>query len=279
MGLVMKILFAGIVTYNPDIDILNINIKSIRGQLETVIIVDNGSKNFEEIERLAGEHNIQIISNQKNFGIAAALNQLMEYGRTKGFSWMLSLDQDSVCQHDYCIKISELFDILPNVGIVAPVISDRNVGIIGHNPQGNYGVVNTCITSGACIKVSVWDSVGRYDEKMFIDSVDFEFCYRVRKEGYLVIQTRKVVLEHSLGEGRIIGIGCLKRKINEHPALRCFYIAQNRIYYPRKHKLYLYVIRGNLRNAKHILQVVLFEKDKWNKINSILKGWKKGYRI
>ena len=73
MGLVMNILFAGIVTYNPDIDILNINIKSIRGQLETVIIVDNGSKNFEEIERLAGEHNIQIISNQKNFGIAAAL--------------------------------------------------------------------------------------------------------------------------------------------------------------------------------------------------------------
>ncbi len=275
----MDKLFAGIVTYNPDIHTLNSNIESITKQLKTVVIVDNGSQNIKRIEQLALEYNVQVIKNKKNLGIATALNQLMEYGSVNKFFWMLSLDQDSVCQSDYCSKISELFEISPNIGIIGPVIHDRKVGIIGHNPQGLYGVVNTCITSGACTKVNVWETVGKYDEKMFIDSVDFEFCYRVRKKGYLVIQTRNVILEHSLGEGRLVGIGHLKKRINEHSAFRCFYMAQNRIYYPRKHKLYLYIVRGNLRNLEHILQVILFEKDKVNKIYNILKGWKMGYYI
>lgn len=48
---------------------------------------------------------------------------------------------------------------------------------------------------------------------MFIDSVDFEFCYRVRQAGYLVIQSRKLSLDHSIGKGKIVSVGPFKRKL------------------------------------------------------------------
>ena len=79
---------------------------------------------------------------------------------------------------------------------------DRNVGVVGHNPKSEYMHVNTCITSGAFSKVSAWKEIGKYDESMFIDSVDFEYCYRMRKYGYGVIQVRDVQLLHELGKSQ-----------------------------------------------------------------------------
>lgn len=275
-----NVIYAGIVTYNPDIKQLQININAIAGQVPVVVIVDNGSQNIDAIRECVKEiRNIELICFKLNKGIAAALNRLMQYGAENGFEWMLSLDQDSVCPEGYCKKALSLLEVLPDIGIVGPVIHDRNVGIVGHNPEGEYGIVNTCITSGAFVKICVWEKVGKYDEKMFIDSVDFEFCYRVRKAGYFVIQSRELILNHSIGEGKIISIGPFKKKVKEHSAFRCFYIAQNNIYYPRKHKLLFHYVRGNYRNLKNIFEVLLFEQHKLEKIYAIFSGWKNGLFI
>lgn len=272
-----NMVYAGIVTYNPDIENLKKNIEGIAEQVPIVIIVDNASENVSTIKNYIKRiNNVVMICFDTNKGIAAALNKLMQYGHDNGFEWMLSLDQDSVCPNGYCKNALNFLNILPNIGIVGPVIHDRKVGIVGHNPDGEYGIVNTCITSGAFVNICAWEKAGKYDEKMFIDSVDFEFCYRVRKVGYLVIQTRKLILDHSIGNGKIVSIGPFKKKIKEHSAFRCFYIAQNNIYYPRKHKLLFHYIRGNYRNLKNIFDVLIFEKDKLNKIYAIFQGWKKG---
>lgn len=273
-----KEIYAGIITYNPDISLLRKNISSIINQIDKIVIVDNFSNNFADIEKIAVENDIILIRNSENKGIACALNQAMEYGKENGYYWMLSLDQDSACPENYYEAVSKYFS-LENIGIIAPVILDRSLGIVGHNPTGNYKSVNTCITSGACTKVDVWDQVGKYDEQMFIDSVDFEFCYRVRRNGYLVIQTSDVQLIHSIGEGKIKKFFFIKKKISEHSPFRCFYIAQNRIYYPRKHHLILYVLRGNFRNFVSIFQVIFFETDKRNKIIQLIKGWINGYKL
>ena len=177
------------------------------------------------------------------------------------------------------IRIKNFRDVLPDIGIAAPVICDRNIGIVGHNPKGLYGIVNTCITSGACVRMKAWKEAGGYDEKMFIDSVDFEFCYRVRRAGYRIIQTREVILEHSLGDARIARFGFIKKKVKERSAFRYFYIAQNEIYYPKKHKLYVRLVRGNVRNLGHILSVMVFEAGKKEKVQAIFRGWKSGYTM
>ena len=266
---------AGIVTYNPDLDRLRENIESIISQVEKVIVFDNGSKNQTKIKELYQEKVI-LITSPVNIGIAAALNRLMQRSRELGATWMVSLDQDSVCSQNFCEQMRAYLYKEDNFGIVAPVIVDRNVGIVGHNPEKEYRSVRTCITSGAFTKVEVWKEIGGYDESMFIDSVDFEFCYRVRKAGYKVVQVRDVQLLHEIGNSK-------KRKflfwtvdVKNHSAFRKYYIARNNVYYPLKHHLWLRFIRGNIRNIELLTTVILYENDKKIKIKKIISGWKNG---
>lgn len=269
------IITAGIVTFNPDLDRLKENVNAILPQVDKVVIFDNGSINQKSIE-LEYQNSAIIIKSERNVGIAAALNGLMKKSEELGATWMLSLDQDSVCPQNFCEQIGTYLYKEDNFGVVAPVIVDRNVGIVGHNPEKEYKSVRTCITSGAFTKVEVWQEIGGYDESMFIDSVDFEFCYRVRKAGYKVIQVRDVQLLHELGSSEKKRFLFWELDITGHSAFRKYYIARNNVYYPLKHKLWLRFIRGNIRNIELLATVILYENDKRIKIKKLISGWKNG---
>lgn len=275
----MSKIYAGIVAYNPDLKRLEENVSSVRSQLSDVVVFDNGSDNIEGIQELVSNFaNVILIKSEKNLGIATALNRLMQWGYQNGCDWMLSLDQDSVCEKDFVVRMEPYLTIERNLGVVAPVIVDRNVGVVGHNPKSKYAHMNTCITSGAFSKVSAWKRIGEYDESMFIDSVDFEYCYRMRKYGYGVIQVRDVQLLHELGRSQKKRFLFWKIKVTGHSAFRKYYIARNNIYYPLKHGMWLRVVRGNIRNIGMIVVTLLYENDKVRKIKSIYKGWKNGFK-
>lgn len=271
-----NVLTAGIVTYNPDFNRLKENIDAILPQVDYLIIFDNGSTNQKEIKEEFGCC-AEIILSPHNVGIAAALNGLMEKSDELGASWMISLDQDSVCPPDFCEHMQTYLYKEDNFGVVAPVIVDRNVGIVGHNPDEEYKSVRTCITSGAFTRIDVWKEIGGYDESMFIDSVDFEFCYRVRKTGYQVVQIRDVKLIHELGQSEKRKFLFWHIKVKNHSAFRKYYMAQNNIYYPLKHKLWLHFIRGNVRNINQLLIIILFENCKMEKMRKTIAGWKNAF--
>lgn len=56
----------------------------------------------------------------------------------------------------FCKRDEQIFDDRKRLGIVAPVIKDRNIGIVGHNPVKKIQHVNTCITSGAFSNLKAW---------------------------------------------------------------------------------------------------------------------------
>ena len=272
-------IYAGIVSYNPDLKRLGDNIASISKQT-WVVVFDNGSDNFNDIKKMVEKYESVILLNSKNnLGIAAALNRLMQWGYDRNYKWMLSLDQDSVCDKNYVVRMMPYLDIESKLGIIAPVIVDRNVGVVGHNPVESYMHVNTCITSGAISRISAWKEIGKYDESMFIDSVDFEFCYRMRKYGYGVIQVRDEKLLHELGESKKKRFFLWKIDVTGHSSFRKYYIARNNVYYPLKHHLWLHFVRGNLRNVVLICIVILYENNKGKKISSILRGWRDAFSV
>ena len=273
----MSRIYAGIVSYNPDLLRLKENISSIQKQVP-VIVFDNGSRNIIAIQKLISDFSeVQLIRSKKNIGIAAALNQLMQWGYENNFDWMLSLDQDSVCEKNFVKRMSFYLSVERNLGIVAPVIEDRNAGVVGHLPKSDYAHVNTCITSGSFSNLNAWKKIGKYDEKMFIDSVDFEYCYRMRKYGYGVIQVRDIHLLHELGHIQKRRFLLWKFDITGHNAFRKYYIARNNVYYPLKHRLWLHFIRGNIRNLVIIFLTIFYETDKKEKLKSIFKGWKDAF--
>lgn len=272
--------FTGIITFNPEINRLRENINSIKEQIGEIIIVDNGSINILDIEECCMHYpNVNLIKCGRNLGIATALNIAMQTGADKNYEWMLTLDQDSISSSDMVVKLYNTKNVMDKIAIISPIIVDRNVGLVGHIPNTDYKEVRTCITSGSLVNIHAWKYCGKYDDKMFIDSVDFEFCYRLRKCGFKIIQTNKVKLVHEIGVSQKRKLLLWNVTIYNHSAFRKYYIARNNIYYPRKHKLYLHLIRGNLRNTILLFLVLLYENNKKDKFISILKGYRDGYII
>ena len=267
---------SGTVLYNPNIELLKKHLNSIKNQVDRIYLVDNGSSNIVEISNVVQTYDkLELISNKKNYGIAKALNQLFEKAKANEYDWIITFDQDSICDGKLVEDLKSELLKEQSVGVMAPIIIDRNVGVVGHNPSKRQDV-RTCITSGSLTSIKAWEKIGKYDEKMFIDSVDFEFCYRMRKSGFRVIQTPAVKMSHAVGEAEKCRFLFWTFRNYVHSPFRHYYMAQNRVYFPKKHRLLGRFIRGNIRNLRSILIVLLYEDNKKNKITNIIKGWKHG---
>lgn len=267
----------GIVTYNPNIERLRMNIESIYKQCKNFIIVDNGSNNIDEITKLIKSYNITLIKNIENLGIAAALNQIMSMLQSRRIEWVLTLDQDSVAEKDMLKKYIS-FAGEANVGIVCPIIKDRNIGFETLVNE-TASVLDKCITSGALTNISVWEKVGKYDEQMFIDWVDFDFCIRVRKFGYNIIRVNNAILIHEIGKITYSSFFGFKIEVQNHSAFRKFYMAQNIIYISRKYHNNRISVRTILRLLKIIILVILYESNKKDKLISFFSGIRSGLNL
>lgn len=271
---------AGIVTYDPDIVRLKENIDSVISQVQEIYIVDNGSKNIEEIEHLLKEYSgIRLIENGCNEGIAGALNRIVGEADRAGYSRVLTLDQDSVCYEG--LTEEYLRYVEDDIGILICDIEDRNYRLrykrrrIGEKPKTEE--VKKCITSGAFTSVRACVEVGGFDERLFIDSVDYDMCYSMREHGYRIINVHFTGLLHEVGKSVKHNFIGFEFAVNHHPAERKYYISRNSTYLIRKHHLnplpeYALIFR-------RIFTVLFFEKDKRKKIEAILTGVRDGWKM
>lgn len=265
-------IIAGIVLYNPDIKRLLENVNSIYPQVDSLIIVDNASKNCEQAIKMLQEFkNIEIICNDKNKGIATALNQIMHYAIEYSASWVLTLDQDSVCEHDL---ISQYYKYISksDVGMMTCNVVDRNFGIDYGVGSTEYRYVEGCITSGSFVNVKSYKKTAGFDEKMFIDKVDFDYCLSVRATGQKIIKINYNGLLHEVGHGRIIKLFGKSYTMYNHSYIRRFYMVRNGIYIAKKHKKSLNIFRELLKEVRGIILVLLYENDKLKKLKYGIKG-------
>lgn len=265
---------AGIVTYNPNLSRLVENLSSLKGQVTKVIVVDNHSENLNDIvDLLEAFPEVTFVRHDKNLGIAVALNRAMSWASARGGDWALLLDQDSVCTPGMVSELSRL--VSPEVAIVAPAIFDRNISEI---PKSNSEAseVNFCITSGGIYSVTKWAEVGGYDETMFMDFVDFDFCLRLRVAGFQIRRNPAAILVHEIGSsvrrGPFISYN--------HSASRSYHIAKDMVYYAKKNQkapreltvhgrgiLFTYLLI--FRKA---LIIAAFEEDSVRRIAALVRG-------
>lgn len=267
--------YAGIVTFNPECNRLKDNIEAVYPQVKKVIIFDNGSDNVEQITEIIGKYKeIDFIRSENNKGIAFALNRIFEYAEND-CSWILTLDQDSISPGNLVEQLMTI--ISENVAIACPRICDMNV-LQNNSIANGTSSINRCITSGSLTSVKVWRSIGGFDEKMFIDGVDFDFCDRARKKGYRILRNNNVELSHEIGHITIHKLLWFPVAVNNHSAFRKYYIAKNIVYLDRKNKDKYYPVKTILRVCKQIFLVALFESEKTSKIHNIFRGAKDGFK-
>ncbi len=268
---------AGIVLFNPDIKRLKENIDAVIIQCTHLYLVDNGSGNVDEVKGLLNQYNqskIFILWNRENQGIAKALNQLTSAAQKEGFDWILTLDQDSVVPSNIVGEFEKYINN-SSVGILCPIICDRNKDEeIKINEDCTE--IDECITSGSLLNIKAWSEIGGFDERMFIDGVDFDICYRLRQRGYKIYCIHSVVLLHELGHIEYHRFLFWKVLVKNHSVFRKYYIARNIIYVAKKRKSVLLAIKGILQEVKLLGIVLLYETDKKSKSISIIKGIRDG---
>lgn len=271
-----------IVSYNPDSNLFD-SINLLLNQVEKVIIVDNGSKEkYVKYIKSINEDKIEIILNKENLGIATALNIGVRKALENGYEWILTMDQDSKASPDMVKKMFNVYNSInreerKDILSIFPNFVDERIQSIEENSNMNsYEYVDADITSGNLLRKEVFEKVGFFDDSLFIDLVDTDFCMILNEKGIKMIKIRDAVLYHSLGESKTIKGILGSFNTSNHSALRRYYMTRNRFYIWEKYKgLNSFTLnRDKKLFKKEFVKIILGEKDKVNKIKMVLRGYK-----
>lgn len=249
-----KDVVAGIVLYKPDFKRLNENLELLCQQFETVILYNNDADISKINITPKCIKKIKIIGKGKNLGIAYALNQIMKMAYDLKYDWVVTFDQDSIIPNNLINEYSKHLQD-PKVGIICPQVIDkrRKYEKVKKAPKEEF--VQMCITSGSCTSVEVWKKIGGFDNWLFIDLVDNDFCKRLILSRYKILKMNNVILDHQYGtiarrnnhvEHFFLKLGekvhnvniqklSFKRIVNP---MRIYYENRNVIYLNKKYKNY-----------------------------------------
>ena len=164
----------------------------------------------------------------------------------------------------------EILSIFPNF------VDERIQSIEENSNMDSYEYVDADITSGNLLRAEVFDKVGFFDDSLFIDLVDTDFCMRLNEKNIKMIKVRDAILYHSLGESQSVKSIFGKFNTSNHSALRRYYMTRNRFYTWEKYKdLNSFTLnRDKSLFKKEFVKIILGEKDKVNKIKMVFKGYK-----
>ncbi len=266
-----------VVLYNPDESVLD-HIASYIGSLDRLFVVDNSEVANQALHQSIIQQfpKASLIVNQANLGIARALNIGAEAALAREFEWLLTMDQDSKASPAMMKDLVQYAKSYPDgtIGIVAPTYTDKNTPATTPVHEA-WQEISTVITSGNLLSLKAYRQVGPFEDKFFIDYVDHEYCLRLRKHGFRIVQVNTATLYHQQGN-----IG--SKKVFSHPvffsnhnATRRYYITRNRLYVMEKYgKDFPEFLKLEVSGIfKEFVKIIFFEDSKLQKLKSIWKGY------
>jgi rhamnosyltransferase len=270
---------AVIVTYCPTEEI-QVSVRLLQQQVAHVLIVDNSpDPRFGQLlQGLQKDLQFDLIVNGFNLGIAGALNRGVQYAQKNGFDWVLTLDDDSIVPPDYIQTLLKTYNESPEkdkIAILAPAHFDKKTGYQSRDYRGIKGPYvskDIVMTSGNLIPIWVFDKIGYYDEDLFIEYVDHDFCLRVKKAGYKTVLVATAVMGHSLGSIRKHSlIGGIFFFSHNYLPVRRYYRARNRLVLYRRY-FGAWILQDQEFAIKDMVKILLVEDMKWQKIKATLLG-------
>jgi rhamnosyltransferase len=250
-----------VVTYHPGTARLAALLDAIAGQVDGVVIVDNGSPEVRAwLVDAARERGCELLLLEKNTGVAAAHNIGIARARALGADSVLLLDQDSLPQENMVAALEGALRELARTGelvaAVGPCHMDRRSR--AQSPFIRFGLLfnrhlycggksgdpfiecDHLITSGSLIPAASFDRVGELDERLFVDTVDTEWCFRAQYKGYKLFGVCSAEMGHAVGEGSVATWVPFADDVVVHGPNRLYYIIRNHIilykraYIPRR---------------------------------------------
>lgn len=280
-----------IVSYHPTDELIE-NVKALVQQVDEILIVDNGSglKAKQLLDNLIKQHSkLNVVFLSENLGIATALNIGVKKAKAAGHEWVITFDQDSQVTPFMIEAMLRVYETYPNkekVASLSPRYMDVNSGEISGShllfPSNNtlpYAEAYEALTSGNLIKSCIFDFVGYFDQSLFIDYVDREFCWRCIYFGYSILQINEALLLHGIGLQKRRNFLWMHPSITNHTPLRRYYIARNAIYIfkMRLLKQPLLVAIDLYKLIKVLFKVTILESNRKKKLKATYLGFFDGF--
>jgi rhamnosyltransferase len=268
---------AGFTLFYPTKDEITI-ILNYTKVFDKVYIFDNTDNiDLQRVNQMSFKDNktIKYTASTQNLGLSIALNDICQTSIIDGFDYVCLFDQDSFISHTDIIKI---FDLIANnvdrsIGVFCPKIiynKEVNQSYLKCGLENSISEIKWAITSGSFINLDVFGITSGFDEKYFIDRLDYDYCFYLKKKGYKIIQIDDAYLFQQLGEKKVFfGIN-----ISEHNAIRHYYIFRNRLYFYLFKEFSIFnVFKLTAISFKHFLTVLL-ETNRLYKIKILWKSIK-----
>jgi rhamnosyltransferase len=262
-----------VVLFHPDEGVVE-RVRSYIDDISWLLVIDNSDPVSPLIEKLKNlDSKVVCVINGGNLGIARALNQGIEYAITNGFDWVLTMDQDSRFQPGAVRLMKEFLSTAnPVPGILAPFHHTPGASLPRFNELTKD--LRITMTSGNLLNMYAAKKCGPFEEKLFIDSVDHDYCLRLRRLGYRVTQLNTAILEHRLGNIHYTHLFGLRIKTSNHSASRRYYMTRNRLFVMSRHMSFdaKFVWRELSELIKSFYAVLLFERNKSEKLRAMITG-------
>lgn len=284
-------IFSVSVTFNPDLQLLDRQVKSLYNQVKCIVIVDNGSSNINELKEYCLEkQSLIFIDNGKNMGLGYAQNIGIKEAFRNNATDVLLLDQDSVLKEDFTNNLllarEELITQDVSVGALGPIYYNEATNEIypitkfwgpfikRFAPTTRPEEASFLIASGCLININVLKDVGFMNEKLFIDFIDVDWSFRAQAKKYKLFVVPNAVMMHTIGESRMNVGG---RSIAIHSPLRRYYLFRNSVFMVRnKNMPWGYKLREVVLNTFRIIVYLSMTKDKIRYLKYSLSGLKDG---
>jgi rhamnosyltransferase len=279
---------AVVVTYYPDLEHLSFMIKELVAANVNVVIYDNTPSKENRLSDFKHNEGVHIIANGNNDGLGRAFNASIEFLKTNLMvpDAVLFFDQDST------IKKSKLQSLISElewlqmkgwpVGTLGacPVDSAGNIYRVrdfkktSSSPPEGFSLVSFVISSFSIVPYEVFQKVGFFDERLFIDLVDSEFSWRCSKYGLLNLRSKKTKFTHIIGKSRK---KIFNRSFSISSPSRNYYQARNLIIVGRDYGWYWYIVFGISRRFIQICLSGYHERNLWIRLKYFSKGVYHGF--
>jgi rhamnosyltransferase len=284
-----------VVTYHPEPDALD-NVRAMVAECGRVIVVDNASPSAAQAQ-LAAVPGVELIALPENQGVATALNVGAGRAMEHGFGWVVTFDQDSTPEPGMVAAFCDARERNPQAAIVAPRIFEGGphgprYRWVRANPRSRWlfqraecedvdlAAVTMVVTSGSMVELQTWKALGGFDETLFIDYVDIDYCLKAVRAGRSIVVAARARLLHRLGARKEAWLFGKDFRPTWHPAFRHYFMARNRVHVWRRHAWAVphWAVFDLSFAAYNAFRILVFEHGKWAKFKALYLGFLDGLR-
>jgi rhamnosyltransferase len=268
---------ACIILYNPDVLEVTKNISTYIEHVSKLYIYDN-SENKSHKDSFNNNSKIQYFSDLDNKGIAYRLNQACKTAINEGFEFLLTMDQDSFFTENNLETYIHEISTFKDINTIATFGIEYNANDLTFDKK--YIEVDHVITSGCIINLNLYNTVGGFDENLFIDYVDTDYCYNTINKGFKNIKYTSLFLNHSLGEIKkrksLTSLYLKSKRRPIHSNIRIYYMWRNMLYMKKKYQKSFPEHIENLekRQKKYIYRCINYSENAWEAIKMFQKAKK-----